>query len=269
MADGTGKANQRAESLRRMFPQRPPEPITPPLPVEEPKPEPRRRWPIAVAAVALLGVAGVAGALSLREPGEASLPPVQIGQGFPPVAPPSFDVTPPVPVASATPPSLSPAASAPDASGYAPQRATRPATVPGAGPITATKATVPDAGPITAYSACAVGKSVLFRATFADGFDYHHVFIDTDGDAATGYQITEVEGGFGADYLLENEFFYKSTGPGWDWREMDGESPLQVRSRDGYLWRLRADYGGVRAVFNGSDDADPEIFTAVTPVRSC
>ncbi|GAA1641584.1 hypothetical protein [Actinoplanes couchii] len=215
--------------------------------------------------VALLAVAGVAGAFSLRKPGEAGVPQVQIGQSFPAVLPPSFDVVAPDPAPSAPRESKAPSLTARPtqsrvASERTPQRSTKTA---------APTATGRADGPITAFSACSDGRSVIFAATFAEGFEYHHVFIDADGDASTGYKIDEVTGGFGADYLLENEYFYKSTGRDWAWREMDGASPLQSSSGGTYRWKLRADYAGVRAVFNGSDGADTEIFSATTPVATC
>lgn len=196
----------------------------------------RRRWPIVTGVIALLGAAGVAGALSLREPGEAGAPPARIAEGFPPVAPPSFD---------------GPSASPSTVRSAAPKRAEAPGE------------------PITAFSACSTGRVVTFKATFAERFDYHHVFIDADGDASTGYLVDEIEGGFGADYMLENELFYESTGTGWDWREVDGVSPLIAGSGRAHRWQLRPDHAGVRAVFNASRGAGTEIFTPVVPVRDC
>ncbi|MFC6566161.1 hypothetical protein [Actinoplanes utahensis] len=278
--DGAGYADERAASLRRMFPSRPggsrpfralppesrpslapspeprlfpapsPEPRPflapppasrplpsppppPPLPASPPAPPRRRGRYLAFALVVVLAAVGAAVALRLRAPGPAE-PPVEVAKGFPAVTRPSIGRP------SAPPPSRGAGSSA-----------NRPA------------------GTITGYSACSTAYAVTFKATFSDGFVYRHVFIDTDGDASTGYRIEGIAGGFGADYLLENDTFLKSTGANWAWEPIERGTPLISDTGGTHIWKVRPDHGGVRAVFNGSDGGTTETFSPIVPVKKC
>jgi hypothetical protein len=213
---------------------------------------PRSKWPLAVAGgVLALVVAGLA--LVYRAVvGDAGAPqfaPVQVAEGFPPVLPPSFDG----PSAGATtaaprPPKLSPSS---------PRKSSRP-TAPAPGK------------PITDYSACSNGRTVIFKATFAEDFGYRHVFIDTDADPNTGFAVEEVAAGFGADFMIENDVLYRSTGRDWTWAEVEGITPLAGVTGDSYRWQLQPGYGVGDVVFNGSDgETTEERYTPVVSVRGC
>jgi len=257
--DGAGYADERAASLRRMFPSRPaagprpflaPSPVARPLvpppppppapaPTLSPEPAPARRWRgrlTAVAVVLALAGAGAAAAIRLRDSGEPQPPPVEVAKGFPAVTPPTSGTRP------------SPAAARSSPAGAAAGRKT---------------------GTITAYSACAGRGALSFTATFTNGFAYRHVLIDADGDETTGYRIDEVPGGFGADYMLENETFHRSTGSGWAWRPVNEENPLIAVSGGTHTWRLRPGRDALRAVFNGSDGAGTEVYSPVVTVKPC
>jgi hypothetical protein len=170
---------------------------------------------------------------------------VEVAEGFPPVPPPSFDGPAPSPSAA---PSLSPSSSR------------KPPRSPG----------TLSARAITDYSACSTTATVTFTATYTESFDYRHIYIDTDTNAATGYQVAEVAGGFGADYMIENDLLYVSTGADWSWREITGVSPLLSVTGGTYRWRVEPAYASGRIVFNGSDgERTEEKYTPVVNVQDC
>jgi hypothetical protein len=193
---------------------------------------------------------------------------VKIPEGFPVVPPPSYRAASPAPTASL--PASAPAGSSPTPAGPGPSRTTpsRKASRTTA-PATATSPTrQPEAnGPISAYSACSTGAVVRFKATFAGSYAWHHVFIDADGDAGTGYRGAE-GGGIGADYMIENEHIYESTGADWGWTLIDTASPLVARSGGSFRWQVRPGFGGVRVVFGASTDSG-DVSTSVVAVRDC
>ncbi|MFF5224964.1 spherulation-specific family 4 protein [Dactylosporangium sp. NPDC000521] len=133
---------------------------------------------------------------------------------------------------------------------------------PMAGPLTVTTAT-PSGDPITAATGTIGATAVTYEATFTLPYDFHHVFIDVDGDEGTGFATA----GIGADLLIENGWFYRHTGTGWSWEPVDGPSPL-VSSADGhYVWQIPAAMAAAphRVVFHGSGSS-PEYTTAVVNV---
>ncbi len=86
----------------------------------------------------------------------------------------------------------------------------------------------------------------------------HHqqVFIDADGDPATGYPIA----GIGADYLIEDDRFYHHEGGGWNW-DFVAEAPsrlLDKRLQKFMYWEISQDKlalsAEARAVFAGADE---------------
>ncbi|WP_203744753.1 spherulation-specific family 4 protein [Catellatospora bangladeshensis] len=139
-----------------------------------------------------------------------------------------------------------------------------------AGPLTVTT-TVPSGDPITDAGGVIGTDSVTYQAQFNLPFDFHHLFIDVDNDAATGFATA----GIGADLLIENAWFYRHTGTGWSWAPVDGPSPLVSSDDDHYVWRVPASVlsdvlGGApvgphRAVFHGSGSS-PETYTAVITI---
>lgn len=217
----------------------------------------RTRW-IALAVGGVLALA-VAAAFSLV-PDEPPAPGVQVAEGFPAVLPPSFDGPPTAP---------SPAASLSPSPARKPGRSASPAASGGPAATSPPLAKAPGE-PIAAYSACSAQGAVTFTATYTQSFAYRHVFIDRDTKASTGYQVPELAGGFGADYMIENDVLYESTGADWSWQEVEGVSPLQSVSGGAYRWRLKPAHGSGRVVFNGSDgDSTDERYTSVVTVKAC
>ncbi|MEV4281725.1 hypothetical protein [Actinoplanes xinjiangensis] len=212
----------------------------------------RSKWPLAVAggvlALVVAGLAVVYRAVA-GDTGAPQTAPVQVAEGFPPVLPPSFEG----PSVSASRPSPRPARLSPST----PRRSAGPAAVtPGK--------------PITDYEACSTGRAVIFKATYPEKFGYRHVFIDTDADPRTGFSVSEISGGFGADYMIENDVLYRSTGTDWSWAEVEGVTPLTGVTGGSYRWQLQPGYGVGDVVFNGSDgETTEERYTPVVPVRAC
>jgi hypothetical protein len=96
--------------------------------------------------------------------------------------------------------------------------------------------TTPAAGaPIIGNSACMTANVVTYRATYAESFDYHRVFIDADNNASTGMQ-----GGTpaGIDYMIENSVLYRHAGGGWNWVAVDTVTPLVSAIDDDYVWQV-------------------------------
>ncbi|MFC7244117.1 spherulation-specific family 4 protein [Catellatospora aurea] len=134
-----------------------------------------------------------------------------------------------------------------------------------AGPLTVST-TAPSGDPITEMSGTIGTADVTYQAQYHLPFDFHHLFIDVDNDASTGFATA----GIGADLLIENAWFYRHTGTGWSWAPVDGPSPLISSDDDRYVWRVPADVLGIpvgphRVVFHGSGSS-PEIYTAVITV---
>jgi hypothetical protein len=69
--------------------------------------------------------------------------------------------------------------------------------------------------PVHAYVAYNDASTIFYQATFDNSVTYKHVFIDVDESTTSGY----IEGGIGADYMIENETLYDYTGDGdsWSW----------------------------------------------------
>lgn len=181
-------------------------------------------------------------------------PRVEVAEGFPAVLPPSFEG-----------PFPSPAASGSAAAASSPRRPVRPAGPRATGAVGTTSGE-----PISGYSACSGRGTVTFTATYARPFGYRHVFIDRDTKASTGYRIPDIAGGFGADFMIENDVLYESTGPDWAWQAVVGVSPRQSTSGGAYRWQLRTAHGLGRAVFNASDgETTEERYTPVVKVKAC
>ncbi|WP_433789032.1 hypothetical protein [Actinoplanes sp. CA-252034] len=211
---------------------------------------PRAKWLLAVAGVVLAIVVAVLAVVYRAVVGDDDGPqfaPVQVAEGFPPVLPPSFE-GPSAATSAPRPPKLSPSSS------REPSRVAGPAR----------------GKPITDYSACSTGRTVIFKATFAEVFAYRHVFIDTDADPKTGFAVPESGSGFGADFMIENDVLYRSTGTDWAWAEVEGVTPLAGATGLTYRWQLQPGYGVGDVVFSGSDgETTEELYTPVVPVRGC
>ncbi|GIJ48224.1 hypothetical protein Val02_51100 [Virgisporangium aliadipatigenens] len=123
--------------------------------------------------------------------------------------------------------------------------------------------TTPVGDPITNPGGAIGATEVTYEATYTLPFDFHHVFVDTDNDAATGF----VTGDIGADLLIENGWFYRHTGTGWNWTPVDGPSPL-VSTVDGhYVWRIPVAMAPAphRVVFHGAGGS-PDYSTTSIPI---
>jgi hypothetical protein len=127
-----------------------------------------------------------------------------------------------------------------------------------------TCATAPGSGAITAYSACASSGTAVFKATFNSSESFHHVFLDTDGDTATGYQLPAPSASpLGADWMIENGALYRSTSTGWAWTA-SATAPTTTVSGSTYTWSLPLSALGSPAAARVEFNAG----TAYTPVVS-
>ncbi|MFJ8110104.1 hypothetical protein [Streptomyces sp. NPDC096132] len=80
--------------------------------------------------------------------------------------------------------------------------------------------------------------TVTFQATFQASERYYHVFINTDGDTSTGYQLPYPSpSALGADYMIENGGLYRSRSTDWSWTEL-GTSPTLKVSGSTRTWTL-------------------------------
>jgi hypothetical protein len=98
--------------------------------------------------------------------------------------------------------------------------------------------TTAGSGAITSYSACASGGTAVFKATFNSSESFHHVFVNTDGNTATGYQLPAPSASpLGADYMIENGSLHRSTTTGWAWAAAT-PAPTTTVSGSTYTWTL-------------------------------
>jgi hypothetical protein len=135
-------------------------------------------------------------------------------------------------------------------------------TSPAAQPLTVTT-TTPSGDPITAATGTIGTTTVTYAATFTLPYDFHHLFIDVDSDAGTGF----VTAGIGADLLIENGWFYRHIGTGWNWEPVDGPSPLTSSTDGRYVWQIPAAMAPAphRVVFHGAGSS-PEYTTTIVNV---
>ncbi len=64
-------------------------------------------------------------------------------------------------------------------------------------------------------------QNVHYQYTYTGSPSYWRVYIDTDQNASTGFAAGS---GVGADYLVEGNTLYKSTGTAWGWTQVAGVS---------------------------------------------
>ncbi len=113
-------------------------------------------------------------------------------------------------------------------------------------------------GAITATFAHNDGENLFYQANFAAPYIRTHVFIDVDTQVSTGYSF----GGIGADYMIENDRLYRSTGPGWSWTQV-ASTPAWVGATGTKIWSVPRPTLGENAamgetanlVFHGSGGA--------------
>ena len=125
--------------------------------------------------------------------------------------------------------------------------------------------TTAGSGAITSYSACATSGTAVFTATFNSSESFHHVFVNTDGDTATGYQLPAPSASpLGADYMIENGSLYRSTSTGWAWTAVT-PAPTTTVSGSTYTWTLPLSALGSPS---GTQQMEFNAGTAYTPVVS-
>lgn len=139
-------------------------------------------------------------------------------------------------------------------------------------PVAATTTAVA-VSPIVAYTACTTADSAVFTVTFSVAFRWSHVFVDSDRRTATGYRDSAVSGGLGADFMVENDTLYRSTGSAWGWSEVGGVNPVVSHSGGQWHWRVPLDAIGpptlpLLVVFNGSGSS-PDAYTPVIAAGIC
>jgi chitodextrinase len=121
----------------------------------------------------------------------------------------------------------------------------------------------PTGGPIASPAVNLTATVASFQAQYNLPFSFHNVFIDTDSNAATGYQVA----GIGADYLIEDGGFFQHTGTGFTWTQVSGVSPLVSSAGGLYQWQiptssLGAGVSTILVVFNGSTGS-PDAYTSI------
>lgn len=125
--------------------------------------------------------------------------------------------------------------------------------------------TIAGSGDITNYSVCVSNGNAVFQATFNVQASFYHVFIDSDENSTTGYQLPS-NNPLGADYMIENNALYISTCSCWMWNEITGVNPTMAVSANTYRWTIPlsaidASAPSARAVFNaGTSYSTPITF---------
>jgi hypothetical protein len=128
--------------------------------------------------------------------------------------------------------------------------------------------------PIAYYSAQADTSTFTYQATFNQAFNYHHVFIDTDVNASTGYTVA----GIGADYMIENGTLYRAAANGnvWSWTNLGavtvtGATGTATGARTWTVARSTLGEGAAnnnsRVVFHGSGTS-PDYFTPIVALTA-
>ncbi|MFG1710921.1 spherulation-specific family 4 protein [Nonomuraea sp. M3C6] len=119
---------------------------------------------------------------------------------------------------------------------------------------------------ISSPTAALTSTTATYSAQFNVPYAFHHVFIDTDNNAATGYSVA----GVGAEYMIEDAGLFRYVGPSWNWSSVSGVSPLVSTTGGLYRWSVPTSaFTGAGAthavVFNGTGDS-PDAYTSVITV---
>ncbi|MDP9792838.1 hypothetical protein J2S43_001350 [Catenuloplanes nepalensis] len=243
------------------------------VPADDRRPPPHPRlWLVPLILIGVIVIA--AAALAGRGPAPFStdapvaIPPATLA---PPATGQVTIITP-----SAGPSSVAPSAGTTPSSA-APSRSASPTPAPArttpaaAAPAPVTQAPVAS-GPITGYSACTTGSAAVLAVTFTKSFDWHHAYIDVDNNASTGYDVPDISGRLGADYMVENEGFFRANDAEWDWSEIDGSGLQTSRTGNTFRWQVPRSAlgaaGTLRIVFNGSGNT-PDTNTPILTATSC
>ncbi|MFD4604880.1 hypothetical protein ACFWPQ_43560 [Streptomyces sp. NPDC058464] len=119
-------------------------------------------------------------------------------------------------------------------------------------------------GALTDYSVCVSSGTVTFQVTFHTKQSYYHVFFNTDGNTATGYQLPYPSpSALGADYMIENGGLYRSRSTDWGWTET-ATRPNRTVDGSTQTWTLPlrgigSPTGTQRVEFNAGSDYTPVI----------
>ncbi|ALG06740.1 hypothetical protein AOZ06_07180 [Kibdelosporangium phytohabitans] len=134
--------------------------------------------------------------------------------------------------------------------------------------------TTPSAGPpLTDAAVCLTPDFAEYRVSFGAVFAHHRVFIDSDDNPATGWNLPPGLPS-GVDLLIENSFLYRYTGPGWAWERVPEAQPLVGEFGGSFTWRVPlAGHTRHTVVFSGftADDPPDEYSPVITAeqVPSC
>jgi hypothetical protein len=125
-------------------------------------------------------------------------------------------------------------------------------------------ATTPAAAahPILNTSACLSPTIATYQANYVDPVQYRRVFINSDNNTATGYNLGTP--GAGMDYMIENSLFYRYSGTGeWNWgNPIAGVSPLVSSTNDVYKWQVPT------SAFSGAATTNVVVFENYAPEYS-
>jgi len=163
------------------------------------------------------------------------------------------------------------AATASATGGQSAGAAAAPAAPPSATPSASAVAALSGTAAASATGAASLSISssattITFAVTYQGTPTFLHVAIDSDQNASTGYAI----GGIGADYLIENGFFYRYSGlaGAWGWTLIT-TVPLSESSGVATWTIARSDLGSaaaITAVGNyGSVNSAPVSYTLQAP----
>jgi Spherulation-specific family 4/Fibronectin type III domain len=114
------------------------------------------------------------------------------------------------------------------------------------------------AAPILGPSACLSPSLATYQATYVDPFTYRRVFINSDNNTATGYNLG-LPYPAGNDYMIENGFLYQYAGSGFNWNSVSGVVPLVSTTNDVYQWHVPT------SAFTNAASTQVVVFQASSP----
>jgi Fibronectin type III domain len=137
---------------------------------------------------------------------------------------------------------------------------------------TTVSATTPNPTPITSEVVTYGATTAHFEAQFNLAYNFHSVFIDTDGSATTGYEV----GGIGAEYMIQDgTLYYDSTDTNaWSsWTPVSlTTGPLTSDTGGLYKWDVPSSTFGtstvLQVVFDGSGNSTEYTSSSFTADKS-
>jgi chitodextrinase len=124
--------------------------------------------------------------------------------------------------------------------------------------VTVTEGTAGVEAAATSFNASTADFGAVFTGSYTDDL----VCIDSDDNAATGYQESGGTSTIGCDYLIDNDTLYKYAGSGtdWTWTALSGESPNETVNGSTVTWGIDTAWlgstaGTWRLVYAGADGA--------------